>query len=153
MKYKKHLLLALIFFTASSFSFAGNLSSSTLTSNKKEVEFSAASDKKTIPKVSSKFSSDIDSMPPPIAEMIRKGRGVKFQDKFNLPGGMTGYAMSSSTGERRIYYVTPDKKHAILGIMFDSSLKNITADHQLTYINFIEFSNLGSMPLPDRPAK
>lgn len=77
--------------------------------------------------------------PAPIASMIEQGKGVKFQDKFDAPGGMKGYVLSSSNGERRIYYVTPDGKYAILGIVFDENLNNITAEHQKTYMNVLEF--------------
>lgn len=79
------------------------------------------------------------SLPAPIAAMIKNGKGVKFQDKFDAPGGLTGFVLSAATGERRIYYVTPDRKYAMLGIMLDQELNNITADHQKTYMNVLEF--------------
>lgn len=78
-------------------------------------------------------------LPLPIAAMMAQGQGVKFQDKFEAPGGLTGYVLSAANGERRIYYVTPDRKHAVLGIMFDERLNNVTAEHQKTYMNVIEF--------------
>lgn len=77
--------------------------------------------------------------PAPIAAMIAEGKGVKFQDKFDAPGGLQGFVLSAATGERRIYYVTPDGKHAILGILFDQNLENVTAVHQRTYMNVLEF--------------
>lgn len=81
--------------------------------------------------------------PPPIEAMIKQGKGVKFQDKFDSDGGLTGYVLSAANGERRIYYVTPDQNHAILGVMFDAELNNVTAKHQKTYINVLEFLSPG----------
>lgn len=77
--------------------------------------------------------------PAPIAAMLSEGKGVKFQDKFDAPGGLQGYVLSAANGERRIYYVTPDGKHAILGIFLDENLNNLTAEHQKTYMNVLEF--------------
>lgn len=81
--------------------------------------------------------------PAPIAAMMAQGKGVKFQDKFDAPGGLQGYVLSAASGERRIYYVTPDGKHAILGILFDEKLNNLTAEHQKTYMNVLEFLGTG----------
>lgn len=83
-------------------------------------------------------------LPAPIAAMLKSGQGVRFQDKFESPGGLTGYVLSASNGERRIYYVTPDKRHAILGILIDENLTNLTAEHQKTFINVLEFLGDGS---------
>lgn len=87
------------------------------------------------------------ALPAPIAKMIETGKGVRFQEKFKAPGGLTGYTLSASNGEMRIYYVTPDGKHAILGIMFDEGLNNLTADHQKTFMNVEEFVKKEDPPI------
>ena len=84
-------------------------------------------------------SASSGSVPAPIAQMMKQGNGVRFQDKFDAPGGLTGYVLSAANGERRIYYVTPDGNYAILGIMVDARLNSVTAQHQKTYMNVLEF--------------
>lgn len=78
-------------------------------------------------------------LPPPIQAMLRTGNGVRFLDKFDAGSGLTGYVMAAGNGERRIFYVTPDRKTAILGLMFDDRLANVTAEHQRTFMDVSEF--------------
>lgn len=81
----------------------------------------------------------LGDLPVVIQKMIKEGQGVRFLDRFSAPGGLSGYVLSSSNGERRIFYVTPDGKQALYGLMFDENLLNVTAEHQRTYIDVSEF--------------
>lgn len=68
-------------------------------------------------------------LPPPIASMVQKGKGVQVLSRFDGPSGLTGFVVTADGGERRIYYVTPDGQTALYGIAFDASLTNVTASH------------------------
>lgn len=68
-------------------------------------------------------------LPQPIQAMITHGKDVKVLARFPAPGGMTGYLMSAKGGERRIYYVTAEGTHAVLGLMLDQNLNNLTVSH------------------------
>lgn len=87
-----------------------------------------------------------ESLPPAIKKMMKKGSGVTFMDMFATESGMTGYVLAAKTGERRIFYVPADGKVAILGLMFDANMDNITAKHQKQYINVLEFTDSSKLP-------
>lgn len=74
-------------------------------------------------------------LPKVIEAMIRNGRDVKVLERFDAGSGLTGYVLSSAGAERRIFYVTADHKKAILGLVFNDQLENLTADHQRQHID------------------
>lgn len=68
-------------------------------------------------------------LPAPIQSMLKHGKGVQVLASFPAEGGMTGYLMAAQGGERRIYYVPQNGKVALLGLMLDDDLNNLTARH------------------------
>lgn len=101
---------------------------------------------------SNSLSPSVGALPKVIQSMIDRGRGVRLQDRFDAGGGLTGYVLSSRNGERRIFYVTPDAKHALMGLMFDEKLNNLTSEHQRTYMDVTEFLSSTSSSDAEPPA-
>jgi thiol:disulfide interchange protein DsbG len=96
---------------------------------KKEVSRPVRPDKAGAPAKPGKASE----LPAPIAKMVQTGRGVEIVDSFEAPGGLTGWVVVAANGERRIFYVTPDGKHAIYGLIFDEGLEDLTREHLKRY--------------------
>lgn len=80
-------------------------------------------------------------IPSVIQKMLKDGKRARLINTFDAGSGMSGYVLSAGNGEKRIFYVTPDKKKAILGLMFDEDLNNVTADHQGKFIDIAESIN------------
>lgn len=89
--------------------------------------------------------------PPPIASTVARGKGVRVQDVFAAPGGLVGYVVMASSGEQRIYYVTPDGTTAIYGLAFDHKLINLTAQHLASYTNALSPSSGVGTLAPAQP--
>lgn len=80
-------------------------------------------------------------IPSVIQKMLKDGKRTRLINTFDAGSGMSGYVLSAGNGEKRIFYVTPDKKKAILGLMFDEELNNVTAEHQSKFIDIAESIN------------
>jgi thiol:disulfide interchange protein DsbG len=52
-------------------------------------------------------------------------RGVEVVDRFDAPGGMTGY-VGTMGGRPVSFYLTADKKHVVVGPMLSETGKNLT---------------------------
>ncbi|MFP3978792.1 thiol:disulfide interchange protein DsbG [Marinobacter sp. KMM 10035] len=65
-----------------------------------------------------------EKLPDPVQLLV--DRGVTISATFEGPGGMTGY-VGSMPGGPVAFYLTPDKKHVIVGNMLDSRGENLTA--------------------------
>lgn len=78
-------------------------------------------------------------LPMSIENMIQTGQGVRLLSQFDAGSAMTGYVLSASNGERRIFYVTADQKMTFFGLMFDRDLNNLTAIHQQIHMDVDEF--------------
>lgn len=98
------------------------------------------------PSSGGKKNDPFSSLPQIIKGMISKGSGVSYMDSFAAPSGMTGYVLSAKNGERRIFYVPADGKVAILGLIFDEKMQNLTAEHQKKYMNVLEFNDPTKLP-------
>lgn len=71
--------------------------------------------------------------PQPIKTMLSRGKNVSVIDSFAVEGSdLTGWVMASGN-DRRIYYVTKDGNYAILGLMFDGELNNVTVNQGKRY--------------------
>lgn len=72
-------------------------------------------------------------IPKPIAKMLADGRDVKILDSFRVEGtDLTAWIVVAEK-ERRIFYVPADGNVAILGLVFDENLNNVTTEHALAY--------------------
>lgn len=68
-------------------------------------------------------------LPAPIATMLARGQNVKIVNSFAVPGTtMTGWVMVAGP-YKRIYYTPADGSVAVLGLMFDADLNNVTIQH------------------------
>ena len=72
-------------------------------------------------------------IPAPIRAMIDRGDQVRVLRHFDAPGSLTGWVLVASTGEHRIFYVTPDEQYAIYGLVFNAKLDNVTGAHLREY--------------------
>lgn len=88
------------------------------------------------PKAAAKGKTAAKPMAPKVPEvvlaMLTKGQNVKLLDTFAVTPQLTAYVLLAGD-ERRIYYVTADGKYAILGLLFDEKLDNLTAEHLRRY--------------------
>lgn len=62
---------------------------------------------------------------PPDAVQQLVDRGVTVTTSFDAPGGMTGY-VGEMQGRPIAFYLTPDKKHVVVGTMLNASGENLT---------------------------
>ena len=63
--------------------------------------------------------------PAPVAALA--DRGLEIVDRFEAPGGLTGYA-ATFQGRPMAIYLTPDGEHALLGTLVDSDGTDLTAE-------------------------
>ena len=68
-------------------------------------------------------------LPPPIATMLKKGSDAKIIETFKVPGTDITAWVIGAQGERRIFYVPASNTVAILGLVFDENLVNLTEAH------------------------
>lgn len=61
--------------------------------------------------------------PGPIEHL--KGQGFEITDRFQAPGGLTGY-VGRLDGKPLAAYLTPDGEHMVVGPMLDSNGRNLT---------------------------
>ena len=61
----------------------------------------------------------------PDAVQVLVDRGVDIVDRFDAPGGMTGY-VGTMRGRSVSFYLTSDKKHVVIGPMLSETGKNLT---------------------------
>lgn len=71
--------------------------------------------------------------PEPIAKMVARGKGVVVLDNFKVDGTELTAWIVKSGAERRIFYVPASGAVAILGLVFDKDLNNVTTEHALRY--------------------
>ncbi len=64
-------------------------------------------------------------LPAPIEAL--RDQGVMIHERFEAPGGLTGFG-ASTPGQEMIIYLTPDGEHAIIGTMMDRLGENVTED-------------------------
>jgi protein-disulfide isomerase len=72
------------------------------------------------------------NLPAPIVTMLEKGKDVQLIDSFTVTPQLTAYVLVAGD-ERRIYYVPTGSRLAILGLVFDEKLDNLTAAHLRQY--------------------
>lgn len=61
----------------------------------------------------------------PDAVQVLVEQGVDIVDRFDAPGGMTGY-VGTMQGRPVSFYLTSDKKHVVIGPMLSETGKNLT---------------------------
>lgn len=64
--------------------------------------------------------------PPPVQRLVEQG--VEITGSFPVPGGLTGYGARTG-GRELVLYVTPDRRHVIVGTMLDSTGRNLSEQH------------------------
>lgn len=64
---------------------------------------------------------------PTEAERYLLGQGVKIPTAFQSPSGLKAIVADNGR-ERKLMYVTPDGKHLILGMVYDTAGNNLTSD-------------------------
>ncbi|MBS3803561.1 MAG: thiol:disulfide interchange protein DsbG [Oleiphilaceae bacterium] len=69
----------------------------------------------------------------PDAVQVLVERGVDIVDRFDAPGGMTGY-VGTMRGTPVSFYLTSDKKHVVVGPMLSETGKNLTETRIRTLI-------------------
>ena len=75
--------------------------------------------------------------PPVIERILQDGKGTKVLKKFKSEVGFDGYVIQAQTGDAQIFYVTPNGKHAFLGLLFDSNLNNLTGEHVNSHMKIL----------------
>ncbi|KPV39439.1 hypothetical protein AN478_09700 [Thiohalorhabdus denitrificans] len=64
-----------------------------------------------------------EDLPPAVKAM--EGQGLEVVNRFEAPGGLTGYAARAG-GQEVILYATPDGEHVLAGTMLDAQGNNLT---------------------------
>lgn len=59
--------------------------------------------------------ADRENRVPPVISYFQ-GQGIRFTS-IGEAGGLKGYLAESATGHQQVFYITPDGKHAIAGVM------------------------------------
>jgi thiol:disulfide interchange protein DsbG len=78
------------------------------------------------------------AMPPAMGPLTE--RGLQVVERFQAPGGLTGFTARAG-GREVVIYTTPDGRHALVGTMLDAEGKNLSEEHLAKH-----------MPAPDRQA-
>ncbi|MFG6668599.1 thiol:disulfide interchange protein DsbG [Halomonas sp. HNIBRBA4712] len=63
------------------------------------------------------------TLPAPVQAL--RDQGLTIHERFDAPGGLTGFG-ASAQGQEVIVYLTPDGEHAVIGTLYDSEGENLT---------------------------
>ncbi|MFP4559849.1 MAG: thiol:disulfide interchange protein DsbG [Thiohalorhabdus sp.] len=69
------------------------------------------------------YAEPPEDLPPAVKAM--EGQGLEVVNRFEAPGGLTGYAARAG-GQEVILYATPDGEHVLAGTMLDAEGTNLT---------------------------
>lgn len=72
-----------------------------------------------------------EPLPAPVQALTQQG--LEIHERFDAPGGLTGFG-ASARGQEMAVYLTPDGDHAIVGTMMDASGNNLTESQLDKYV-------------------
>lgn len=81
-------------------------------------------------------------LPGPIAVAVTGG--LKLENTFKAPGGMTGWVLSSGVDQNMVVYTSADGEVAIAGNMLDAKGTNLTKEHLTKYAPKPDYDKLWS---------
>ncbi|MDN6315705.1 MAG: thiol:disulfide interchange protein DsbG [Halomonas sp.] len=64
-----------------------------------------------------------DTLPAPVQALT--DQGIEIHQRFEAPGGLTGFG-ASAQGQEMAVYLTPDGKHVVVGTLMDGNGNNLT---------------------------